>query len=235
MTSGPDMPWVLRGVSFSVSRGELVAIVGASGAGKSTIALLAAGLYAPTEGIVRLSGRDTQEWTESELAQRVALITQETHVFHDTIRRNLLYANEQATEPDIERACQAARLGPLIASLPDGYDTQVGERGYRLSGGERQRLAVARALLKDAHLVVLDEPTSQLDAETELLIKETTRQLFADKAVLTIAHRLSTILDANRILVLDDGNIAEEGTHDSLMARSDGRYAALYSAQVREA
>jgi len=226
------MPWILEGVSLTVARKETVAIVGASGAGKSTIALLAAGLYRPTSGTVELEGRSIDEWTEEELAERVALITQDTFVLHDTIRGNLRYVNGHATEADMAAACDAAHLGALIASLPDGYDTIVGERGYRLSGGERQRLAVARALLKDADLIVLDEPTSQLDAETEALIKETTRRLFVEKAVLTIAHRLSTIIDADRILVLHNGRIIEEGTHSTLMALPGGRYAALYEAQV---
>jgi ATP-binding cassette subfamily B protein len=224
---------VLDGVSFSVGRGELVAVVGASGAGKSTIALLAAGLYQPTAGRVQVDGCATPEWTETDLARRVALITQDTYVLHDTVRANLRYVNEGATDDELAAACEAAHLGALIASLPDGYDTLVGERGYRLSGGERQRLAVARALLKDADLIILDEPTSQLDAETELLIKQTTEKLFASKAVLTIAHRLSTIVDANRILVLSGGVIVEEGTHDALMGLPGGRYAALYRAQVR--
>jgi ATP-binding cassette subfamily B protein len=218
-----------------VSAGEEVAIVGASGAGKSTIALLAAGLYHPTEGLVRVAGVSTGECTEADLARRVALITQDTYVLHDTVRNNLRYVNGEATDAQIADACEAAHLGPLIASMPDRYDTVVGERGYRLSGGERQRLAVARALLKHADLVILDEPTSQLDAETEVLIKATTKRLFADKAVLTIAHRLSTIVDANRILVLHDGRIVEEGTHESLMAVSGGRYANLYRTQVRGA
>ena len=231
--NGRVMPWVLDGVSLSVSRGELVAVVGASGAGKSTIALLAAGLYQPTDGSVRVEGRTTATWTDAELAQRVALITQDTYVLHDTVRGNLRYVNEDATDDELAAACAAAHLGALIASLPDGYDTLVGERGYRLSGGERQRLAVARALLKDADLIIQDEPTSQLDAETELLIKQTTEKLFASKAVLTIAHRLSTIVDANRILVLSGGVIVEEGTHDVLMGLTGGRYAALYRAQVR--
>ena len=223
---------VLTGVSFAVARGEFVAVVGASGAGKSTIALLAAGLYQPTAGTVAVCGRSTADWSESELAGRVALITQDTHVLHDTIRVNLRYANPQATDAEIADACEAARLGQLIEKLPDGYDTIVGERGYRLSGGERQRLAIARALLKQAEIVVLDEPTSQLDAETERFIKEMTDRLFADQAVLTIAHRLSTIVDADRILVLHDGQIAEEGTHDQLMADPASRYASLYRTQV---
>jgi ATP-binding cassette subfamily B protein len=232
-SNGRVMPWVLDGVSFSVGRGELVAVVGASGAGKSTIALLAAGLYQPTEGRVQVDGRATLQWTETDLAHRIALITQDTYVLHDTVRANLRYVNEDATDDELAAACEAAHLGALIATLPDGYDTLVGERGYRLSGGERQRLAVARALLKDADLIILDEPTSQLDAETELLIKQTTERLFASKAVLTIAHRLSTIVDANRILVLSGGVIVEEGTHDVLMGLPGGRYAALYRAQVR--
>ncbi len=223
---------ILNGVFFTVSKGESVAIVGQSGAGKSTIALLASGLYNPTGGAITVGGRSTQAWRPNELAQRVALITQDTFVLHDSIKGNLAYVNGRASDEDMLQACQAARLGSLIAALPEGLDTIVGERGYRLSGGERQRLAIARALLKNAQLIILDEPTSQLDAETERLIKETTDELFADRAVLTIAHRLSTIRDADRILVLSDGRIVEEGTHEDLIGRSASHYHTLYMAQA---
>ncbi len=227
--------WILQDVSFSVSKGEMVAVVGASGAGKSTIAFLAASLYHPTSGEIFACGKRTTSWQEHELARHVALITQDTFVLHDTIRANLAYVHPEASELEMKSACDAARLGPLLAALPKGLDTIVGERGYRLSGGERQRLAIARALLKKADLIVLDEPTSQLDAETELLIKQTTKELFSSKAVLTIAHRLSTIQDANRILVLQDGRFVEEGTHPDLIAKPHGRYATLYKTQVQQA
>ncbi len=223
---------ILNGVSFTVSKGESVAIVGQSGAGKSTIALLASGLYHPTGGAITVGGRSTQAWQPNELAQRVALITQDTFVLHDSIKGNLAYVDGRASDEDMLQACQAARLGSLIAALPEDLDTIVGERGYRLSGGERQRLAIARALLKNARLIILDEPTSQLDTETERLIKETTDELFADRAVLTIAHRLSTIRDADRILVLSDGRIVEEGTHEDLIGRSASHYRTLYMAQA---
>jgi ABC-type multidrug transport system fused ATPase/permease subunit len=213
----------------------MVAIVGASGAGKSTIAFLAAGLYHPASGEIYVGGKGLKHWPEHDLARRVALITQDTFVLHDTIRANLAYVRPEASEQAMRTACDAARLGGLLAALPKGLDTIVGERGYRLSGGERQRLAVARALLKEASLIVLDEPTSQLDAETELLIKQTTKELFSSKAVLTIAHRLSTIQDANRILVLHEGRFVEEGTHTELIVRPQGRYATLYKTQIQQA
>ncbi|MBM4406822.1 MAG: ABC transporter ATP-binding protein [Chloroflexi bacterium] len=233
--TGGDAPdrLILQDVSFSARNGETVAVVGASGAGKSTIAFLAAGLYRPTSGDILIGGKKQSDWTQEALARHVALITQDTFVLHDTIRANLAYVRPEAGEQEMKSACEAARLGPLLAALPKGLETIVGERGYRLSGGERQRLAVARALLKEASLIVLDEPTSQLDAETELLIKQTTKELFSSKAVLTIAHRLSTIVDAARILVLHDGRIIEEEMHKELIAKPQGRYALLYRTQVQ--
>lgn len=222
---------ILDSVDFAVRPGETVAIVGESGAGKSTIAMLAAGLIEPTRGEVLLHGRPTTRLSPVELARTVALITQETYVRHETIAENLRYVAPQATDDELVEACRAAQLHELIGSLPEGYATVVGEKGYRFSGGERQRLSIARALLKRADLVVLDEPTSQLDAQTEEQLNEALAVLFADSAVLLMAHRLRTVRTADRILVVAGGEIREAGTHEELLARPDGRYAALYRMQ----
>ena len=226
-----DMPVVLDGISFRVEPGEWVAVVGSSGAGKSTLSFLGAGLYRPLGGTVYVGGSSTRDLTGNDLARRVALITQDTHVLHDTVRNNLRYVNQDASDAQVEAACEAARLASFIKSLPDGYDTLVGERGYRFSGGQRQRLALARALLKPSEIVIMDEPTSQVDPETEALITEATRKLFGDRAVLTITHNLQTTVNADRILVLEDGHIVESGPHDSLIDNPNSRYAAMFKAQ----
>ncbi|WP_394620168.1 ABC transporter ATP-binding protein [Lentzea sp. JNUCC 0626] len=223
---------VLNGIDLTVAKGQTVAIVGESGAGKSTIAMLAAGLFTPTAGEVLLGGVPTTELTPAELANSVALITQETHVRHESIAENLRYVCPDASDSDLVEACEAAQLDRLVRSLPDGYQTVVGEKGYRFSGGERQRLSVARALLTRADLVILDEPTSQLDAVTEEQLDLALRELFADRAVLLMAHRLRTVRSADRILVLADGSVREDGTHDELLATPDGRYARFYRSQV---
>lgn len=222
---------VLREVSFQVRRGQMVALVGASGSGKSTIALLAAGLYTPSGGAVLLEGREVTGLDEDERARAVALISQDPYILHDTIRANLAYVKPGATDGEIMAACARARLGGLLDQLPDGLETIVGEQGYRLSGGERQRLAFARALLKDASLVILDEPTSQLDSETEEWIVQATEELFRDRAVLTIAHRLSTVRGADEVLVLAGGRIVEHGSPGDLLLRG-GPFADLYRAQA---
>jgi ATP-binding cassette, subfamily B, bacterial len=227
-----DRTRVLNGVDLSVTAGQTVAIVGASGAGKSTIAMLAAGLVRPTTGKVRVNGLDTMEMTHQELASAVALITQETHVRHDTIEANLRYVRPDATDGELVEACKAAQLHTLIESMPEGYETVIGEKGYRFSGGERQRLSIARALVKRAGLIVLDEPTSQLDAGTEEQLTAALDEVFADRAVLVIAHRLRTVRDADRILVLHNGTFRESGTHVELLEVPDGHYAALYRTQV---
>lgn len=229
-----ERPQVLQNIELEVWPGEFVAIVGASGAGKSTLAMLAAGLLTPSEGEVMVDGVAVGTMGDVEVARRVALIPQETFVLHDSIAANLRYVNPSASDEELAGACSAARLDGLIASLPQQYETVIGEKGYRLSGGERQRLAIARALLKAPSLLVLDEPTAHLDAETENEVKLAIDNASRDRAVLMIAHRLSTIVDADRILVLAEGRIAESGTHSELLAVPGGRYGALYQSQAQE-
>jgi ATP-binding cassette subfamily B protein len=218
---------VLCGLSFDVWERERVALVGQSGQGKSTIAMLAGGLFMPTGGAVCVRGRPTTTIPTEELAGQVALLTQDVFLRHDTIRNNLLYVDPFATDERLNEVCDKAGLAHVLAAAPDGLDTVVGERGVRLSGGERQRFAIARILLRDPALVILDEPTSHLDAETEETVKRAIEDAFSDRAMLVIAHRLSTIENCDRVLVLEDGMITEEGTHAELAARG-GRYFSLY-------
>ncbi len=220
----------LHGVSFRVPKGQLVALVGPSGAGKTTLTYLIPRLYDVTRGRILLDGHDLRDLTLDSLSAQIGMVTQETHLFHDTIRTNLLYAKLDATQDELEAAARAANIHDFIAALPDGYDTVVGERGYRLSGGERQRIALARVILKDPKILVLDEATSHLDSESEALIQESLRRIMANRTSIVIAHRLSTILAADQILVLDRGEIVERGTHGELLAL-DGVYAALYRNQ----
>ncbi len=226
----PTRGWALEDVSFEVLPGQLVALVGPSGAGKTTITYLLPRLYEPTQGRILLDGVDLRDGTQESLAQQIGMVTQESYLFHDTIRANLVYAKPDATQAEIEAACRAASIHNLIASLPEGYDTVVGERGYRLSGGEKQRLAIARVILKDPRILVLDEATSHLDSQNEALIQAALEPLFAGRTSLVIAHRLSTILAADQILVLDQGRIVERGTHHQLLIRG-GLYAQLYETQ----
>ena len=224
---------VLRGISFRVEPGQMVALVGASGAGKSTIASLVPRLYDVDSGAVRLGGVDVRDLPSAAIRGAVGMVTQDGHLFHDTVRANLLYARPDATEADLHDALAKARLAELVGSLPDGIDTVVGERGYRFSGGERQRLTIARVLLARPRVVVLDEATSSLDATSEAAVQEALAVALEGRTALVIAHRLSTVRAADRILVVDDGRIVESGTHAELLARS-GRYAELHRTQFAD-
>jgi ATP-binding cassette subfamily B protein len=226
--------WILRDVSFTVEPGELVALVGPSGAGKTTTALLVPRIHDVSSGSVTIDRVDVRDATLGSLRASVGMVMQDPHLFHETIAENLRYAKPDATGDELVAACKAARIHHLIASLPDGYDTIVGERGYRLSGGEKQRLAIARMLLKDPAIVILDEATSHLDTESELAIQQALAEALTGRTALVIAHRLSTIVNADRILVIDDGRIVEEGTHDDLLA-AGGLYADLYRTQLDRA
>ncbi|MGC5014424.1 ABC transporter ATP-binding protein [Streptosporangium sp. DT93] len=221
---------VLHEVSFRAEAGQMVALVGSSGAGKSTIAQLAARLYDTDSGSVRLAGADVRELSATSIQQTLGVVTQDGHLFHDTIRANLLLARPQAGTEELWEVLDRARLADLVRSLPDGLDTVVGERGYRLSGGERQRLTIARLLLARPRLVVLDEATAHLDSTSEAAVQEALAEALAGRTALVIAHRLSTIRAADLILVVEDGRIAERGTHSALLA-ADGRYAQLYRTQ----
>ncbi|MBK9005730.1 MAG: ABC transporter ATP-binding protein [Anaerolineae bacterium] len=220
----------LERISFVAHPGQLIALVGPSGAGKTTTTYLIPRLYDPTDGVIRIDGRDLKDVTLDSLANAIGMVTQETYLFHDTIRTNLTYAKIDATQSEIESAARAANIHQFIMDLPDGYDTIVGERGYRLSGGEKQRIALARVILKDPRILVLDEATSHLDSESESLIQEALKRVMAGRTSIVIAHRLSTILAADLILVMDRGKIVERGTHEELIALN-GLYAQLYETQ----
>jgi ATP-binding cassette, subfamily B, bacterial len=226
--------WILRDVSFDVQPGELVALVGPSGAGKTTTAMLVPRIADVSDGTVSVDGHDVRDLTLESLRDAVGFVMQDPHLFHDTIRENLRYARPDATDDELVEACKAARINELIVSLPDGYDTIVGERGYRMSGGEKQRLAIARMLLKDPAIVILDEATSHLDSESELAIQRALADALRGRTALVIAHRLSTIVAADRILVLDEGRVVQQGDHEHLL-RAGGLYADLYRTQLDRA
>jgi ATP-binding cassette subfamily B protein len=221
---------VLHGVSFSVQPGQLVAIVGTSGSGKSTIASLLPRLYDVDSGSVRLGGVDVRDLTFDSLRSTIGLVTQDGHLFHDTVRENLRFARPEATDDELWSALRQARLAPLIESLPDQLDTVVGERGYRFSGGERQRLTIARILLARPRVVILDEATAHLDSTSEADVQAALSDALAGRTAIVIAHRLSTVRDADAILVVEDGRIVERGTHAELLA-AGGRYAELHQTQ----
>ena len=229
-TESRDTGEVLKGVSFVAEPGQKVALVGPSGAGKTTITHLVARLYDVTDGAVRVDGHDVRDVTLESLEAAVGYVTQDAHMFHDSIRANLAYARLGATDDEIWAALEAAQVARLVRSLPDGLDTVVGDRGYRLSGGERQRLAIARLLLKAPGIVVLDEATAHLDSESEVAVQRALDQALEGRTSLVIAHRLSTIRSADQILVIDDGRVVQSGTHASLLAEG-GLYADLYATQ----
>lgn len=225
-TNGELRPAV-KGVSFAVSPGQHFAIVGPSGAGKTTLVSLVPRLYEVDSGAVKVDGKDVRDLTSESLRDAIGVVSQDPHFFHDTILRNLKYARPDATQAEIVEACRAAQIHSLIASLPEGYETVVGERGYRLSGGEKQRLAIARVILKNPAIIILDEATSHLDSENEAAIQSALSNILRDRTALIVAHRLSTIISADQILVLDEGKLVEQGRHEELLAANQ-LYADLY-------
>jgi ATP-binding cassette, subfamily B, bacterial len=224
---------ILHGISFRVDPGQMIALVGSSGSGKSTIAALTPRLYDVLDGTIRLSGIDVRELSFSSIRGAVGMVTQDGHLFHDTVRENLRFVRPEATDDELWDALEKARLGDLIESLPDGLDTVVGEHGYRFSGGERQRMTIARILLARPRLVILDEATAHLDSTSEVAVQAALNEALIGRTSIVIAHRLSTIRNADQILVLEQGYIVERGTHADLLARN-GRYAELYRTQYRE-
>jgi len=223
-----DAAWTLQDVSFAVPPGTKTALVGETGSGKTTCAYLVARLYDASEGTVSIDGADVRDLTFESLAAAVGVVSQETYLFHATVRENLRFARPEATDDEIEDAAQAAQIHELIATLPEGYDTMVGERGYRFSGGEKQRIAIARTILRNPPVLVLDEATSSLDTQTERLVQEALERLSEGRTTIAIAHRLSTVRDADQIVVLDRGRVVEIGTYDELIGLG-GRFAELAS------
>ncbi len=231
--SEEEMPPVLHDVNFTIEPGQLVAIVGPSGAGKTTITSLVPRLYDVTDGAVLFDDHDVRQLTQESLRAAMGVVVQDPHLFHESIAANLRYAKPDATDAELAEACRAAQILDLIEHLPSGFDTVVGERGYRMSGGEKQRLSIARMLLKDPTLVILDEATSHLDSENEALVQEALAKALAGRTAIVIAHRLSTITQADQILVVEAGQVVQRGTHRELLA-SGGLYADLYHRLVRD-
>ena len=224
---------VLHDVSFRVEPGQMVALVGPSGAGKTTISSLVPRLYDVTAGSLKLNGIDVRQATMQSIRDVVGVVTQDPYLFHDTLRANLMYARPEATEEEVLAALAHAQIGQLVAELPEGLDTLVGERGYRLSGGEKQRVALARLILKAPDVVVLDEATAHLDSESEAAVQRALQQTLSGRTSLVIAHRLSTVREADQLLVIDDGRVVERGTHAGLLAQQ-GLYAELYHTQFAD-
>jgi len=221
-----DDAWTLEDVSFTVAQGTTTALVGETGSGKTTLGYLAARLYDVVEGSVSIGGVDIRDLSFAALSDLVGVVSQETYLFHASVRENLRFAKPDASDEEIEAAAEAARIHHVIAALPEGYDTVVGERGYRFSGGEKQRIAIARTILRNPPILVLDEATSSLDTETERLVQEALDRLSEGRTTIAIAHRLSTVRDADQIVVLDRGRVVEIGRHDDLIL-AGGRYTAL--------
>jgi ATP-binding cassette subfamily B protein len=225
-----DSGEVLKGISFTAPAGTLTAIVGPSGAGKTTMSALLPRLYDVTRGAIKIDGQDIRNFTIQSLRDSIGVVMQDAHLFHETIAENLRYAKEDATEAEMIEACKAAQIWELVASLPNGFDTMVGERGHRLSGGEKQRLAIARLLLKAPAIVILDEATAHLDSENESLVQAALKEALKGRTSIVIAHRLSTVMEADQILVLEKGLIVERGKHEELITTS-GLYSELFNRQ----